>query len=307
MNSIISKHIFSKDGIYWLGYYIINHSFLKKIVPDKLFLTLQYRAVFGKSINWNSPVTYNEKLQWLKVYDRRPIYTTMVDKYAVKKSVAEIIGEEHIIPTLGVWDRPEDIEWDKLPNQFVLKCTHDSGGLVICRDKETLDRKAAIKKLNKSLQNDYYMAGREWPYKNVPRRIIAERYMEDKNVGELPDYKFFCFNGRCESFKIDFDRQKTHHANYYNRACELMPFGEVVCPPDYKRNLNIPSNVNEMINYAELLASHINSSFVRVDLYNINGQIYFGEITFYPASGFGKFEPKEWDKTIGEWINLPKK
>ena len=143
------------------------------LIPDKLYLQLLYRRIFNKKLDLNNPKSFNEKLQWIKLYDRRPEYTMMVDKYAVKEYVAGKIGKKYIIPTLGIWDKPEDIEWDNLPNQFVLKCTHDSGGLVICRDKDKLDKEAAIKKLSESLKRNYYIAGREWPYKNVPRRIIA--------------------------------------------------------------------------------------------------------------------------------------
>ena len=298
------NNIFSGNGLYYTIYYALRFTHLDYLLPDKTFLKLKYRCYTGRKLNLNPPVLYTEKLQWLKLYNRNQLLSKLVDKYEVKDYVSKMIGEEYIIPTLGVWDRPEDIEWDKLPNQFVLKCTHDSGGLVICRDKSKLDIIAAKKKLRKSLKNNFYMAGREWPYKNVHRRIIAEEYMEDESGYELKDYKFFCFNGRCEFFKVDFDRQKNHHANYFSRTCELMPFGEVVCPPDYNRKLEIPSNIDEMINEAELIAFSVNNAFVRVDLYNINGHIYFGEITFYPGSGFVKFEPEDWDKTFGDLIKL---
>ena len=302
MNSIISKHIFSKDGIYWLGYYIINHSFLKKIVPDKFFLTLQYRVVFGKSINWNSPVTFNEKLFWMKLYDRRPEYTMMVDKYAVKKYVADIIGEQYIIPTLGVWDRPEDIDWETLPNQFVLKCTHDSGGLVICRDKESLDKDAAIKRLNKSLRNNYYLAGREWPYKNVPRRIIAEKYMEDKNVGELPDYKFFCFDGVVKALFIGTERG-TGDVKFDYFDADFNHLDLVQVHPMSGKNLPRPQHFDKMKELASKLSQGLPQ--VRVDLYNINGEIYFGELTFFHHGAVVPFHPESWDFKFGEWIKLP--
>ena len=275
------------------------------IGSDRQYIKYWFKNKMGYYPNLDNPTTFNEKLQWLKLYYRNPILTTLVDKYAVKKYVSDKIGEKHIIPTIGVWDHFDEIDFDALPDQFVLKCTHDSGGLVICKDKSKLDMQVAKEKIENSLATDFYKAGREWPYKNVKPRIIAEKYMEDESGYELKDYKFFCFNGSCEYFKIDFDRQKSHHANYFNRACELMPFGEVVCPPDYNRELKIPSNIGEMINKAEQIAVSINNAFVRVDLYNINGQVYFGEITFYPASGVGKFEPVEWDTIFGEQIVLP--
>ena len=202
---------------------------------DKKYIKKEFYYKMGKVLDLDNPQTFNEKLQWLKLYDRKLEYIKMVDKYQVKKYVAEKIGEEYIIPTLGIWDRAEDIEWDILPDKFVLKATHDSGGLVICTDKNILDKEVAIDKLNKSLRTDYYLLHREWPYKDVPRKIIAEKFMMDDQVKDLRDYKFFCFNGKVKIFKIDFDRQTNHRANYYNNVGDLLPFGEADYPPDYNR------------------------------------------------------------------------
>lgn len=271
--------------------------------PDEFFLKAKFRLNMGKSLNLKNPQTFNEKLQWLKLYDRKPEYILMVDKYAVKKYVASLIGEEYIIPTLGVWDRVEDVEWDKLPTQFVLKCTHDSGGLVICSDKSKIDKKNVCSILRKCLKNNYYYHNREWPYKDVPRRIIAEKLINPAPCIDLYDYKFFCFNGRVKVFKIDFDRNKDHHANYYDREGRLLPFGELVCMPVPDKKLEIPRTRLKMIELAEKLANK--HSFLRVDFYSINGKIYFGELTFYPASGMGKFVPEEWDGIMGSWLNLP--
>lgn len=271
--------------------------------PDELFLKIKFRLNMGKRLNLKNPKTFNEKLQWLKLYDRKPEYTLMADKYAVKKYVSSLIGEEYIIPTLGVWDKVEDIEWDQLPDQFVIKCTHDSGGVIICRDKKTIDKEKTMKKLNKSLRNNYYLSGREWPYKNIPRRIIAEKYIEPApNTKDLPDYKFFCFNGKVKCFKIDFNRQIDHHANYYDIDGNLLPFGEVEYPRQPNKHLEIPTNLSQMVILAETIASgHV---FLRVDFYNHQGKIYFGEITFFPASGTGKIEPEEWDHILGEWLAI---
>ena len=184
--------------------------FLKKllrILPDKLYIQLQYFYHFYRFANLKNPQTFNEKLQWLKLYDRNPLYTTMVDKYKVKEYVANIIGKEYIIPTLAVYNNVEDIDFDRLPNQFVLKCNHDSGGLVICKDKSKLDKKGAIKKLSKALKNNFYYNGREWPYKNVKPCVIAEQYMEDSETEELRDYKFFCFNGDVKILFVALGRQ----------------------------------------------------------------------------------------------------
>ena len=182
-------------------------------LSDEAYLKLVYRLIFGRKLNLKNPKTFNEKLQWLKLYNRKPEYTLMVDKYEVKGYIAEQIGEEYVIPTLGVWDNFDDIDFDSLPNQFVLKCTHDSGGLVICKDKSNLDITKAREKINKALTRRFYYFGREWPYKNVKPRIIAEKYMVDKTVDELRDYKFFCFGGVCKCLKVDFDRFIEHHAN----------------------------------------------------------------------------------------------
>ena len=273
---------------------------------DALYLKLLFYFVMGKRLDLKHPKTFNEKLQWLKLYNRRPEYTTMVDKYAVKDYVAGKIGREYIIPTLGVWDTPEQIEWDKLPNQFVLKTTHGGGntGVVICKDKSTFNREQAIAKLNSSLQSDIYVSLREWPYKNVPKRIIAEEYIEDSRSKELVDYKFFCFNGKVRFFKVDFGRQEgKHQANYYSSDGQLLDFGEVVCPPQKDKQIPMPTNLQQMISLAETVADNV--SFLRVDLYNISGRIKFGELTFYPASGIGRFTLPLWDENIGGWLKLP--
>lgn len=275
------------------------------VVPDKPYLEVQFRLLMGKKLDLKNPKTFSEKLQWLKLYDRRQEYVKMVDKYAAKEYVAGIIGEEYIIPTLGVWDSPEDIDWDALPNQFVLKCTHDSGGLVICKDKSRLDKVATIKKLNHGLKQEYFKVWREWPYKDVPRRIIAEKYMEDEKLHELRDYKFFCFNGNVRMFKVDYDRFTEHHANYYTPTGELLPFGEAALPPKKEKRLKLPANLEHMVEVAELLSNGI--PFLRVDFYVVNNCIYFGELTFFPATGMGKWTEEEWDKKLGDWIILPEK
>lgn len=275
---------------------------LGKLIPDKVFIKGLFHEKMGYKLNLNNPQTFNEKLQWLKLYDRNPLYTTMVDKYAVKKYVADRIGEEYIIPTLGVWEKFDDIDFDKLPDQFVLKCTHDSGGLVICKDKSKLDMKIAKEKIESSLKTDYYLLGREWPYKNVPRRIIAERYMEDTKTAELRDYKFFCFNGVVRCFKVDFGRSVEHHANYYSAEGDLLDLCEDVCPPVPDMNIDLPSEISKMKEIAQIISNHFD--FVRIDFYFACGKIYFGEITFYPASGYGTFTPREWDNQMGDWLRL---
>ena len=414
-------------------------------VPDPLFLKIVFYGKIGKKLNLSNPQTFNEKLQWLKLNDRNEIYTIMVDKYLVKEYVADKLGKQYIIPTLGVWERFDQIDFNLLPNQFVLKCTHDSGGLVICKDKASFDIASARRLIEKSLKRNYYSLWREWPYKAVKPRIIAEKYMTDGNQtqeltdykihcfngvpkvilvcrdrfkdmsedfyytnwehipvkrplhrnsdtpinkpqeldemlclaeklskdipfsridfytiekkvyfgeitlypatgmekfepekydkifgdwlilpvrggyllindnkyiliseqeeSDLKDYKLFCFNGKVKFFKIDFDRFTDHRANYYDIDGNLLPFGEADYPPNPEKHLDMPDELHEMIVCAEKLAENI--PFVRIDFYDVNGQVYFGEITFYPASGFGKLIPMEWDNTIGGLIQLP--
>lgn len=282
-----------------------SRSSFSHLIPDKKYIGFIYKNSIGKKLNLHDPQTFNEKLQWLKLYDRNPNYCGYVDKCEVKNYIANILGVEYVVPTIGVWDRFENIDFDKLPAQFVLKCTHDSGSTIICHDKKTFDFKSAKKKLTKKIRSNLFWHGREWPYKNVRPRIIAEQYMEDTKTSELRDYKFFCFNGEVKCFKVDFDRFVSHRANYYDTNGKLLRFGEKVCPPDFKREIEMPINLDLMLELAKKLSNGI--PFVRVDFYEVNGKVYFGELTFYPASGFGPFIPEEWDFTLGSWISLPDK
>ena len=276
---------------------------LTRILPDKLYLQLMYFKHFHKLINFKNPVTFNEKLQWLKIYDRKPEYTTMVDKYLVKDYVAAKIGKEYIIPTLGMWEKAEDIDFDALPDQFVLKCNNDSGGIVICKDKAKLNKDEAIRLLSSRLNNNGFWYGREWPYKNVKPCIIAEKYMEDTTTKELRDYKFFCFGGQVKCYKVDFDRFKAHHANYFTAEGEILKMGEEVCPPDFNKNIPVPDSLGKMKDLATKLSKY--QPFLRTDFYDVDGKVYFGELTFYPASGFGRFINQDDDIYLGSWLQLP--
>lgn len=271
-------------------------------LPDKLYLQILFFLHFGRFINLKNPKTFSEKLQWLKLYNRRPEYTQMVDKYAVKQYVADKIGTEHIIPTIDVWNRPEDIDFDKLPNSFVLKTTHSGGssGVVICKDKSKLNIKKAIKKLKKSLKTDLSKSKKEWPYRNVPRKIIAEKYMEDE-YGELRDYKFYCFNGEVKFIKVDYHRFSEHRRKIYDTQWNLLPL-IYVCPNN-NDDLIMPKNFEQMLDIAKTLSKNI--PHLRVDLYNINGKIYFGELTFFPTSGYRYLIPNEWNYKFGDWLKLP--
>lgn len=283
--------------------YLLDRVKLGKYIPDKMFLKLLYRANLGKRLNLENPQTYNEKLQWLKLYDHKDIYTTMVDKHEVKKYVADIIGEEYIIPTLAVYDNFDQIDFDALPDQFVLKCTHDSGGLVICKDKSQLDKAVARKTLEKSLKNNFFYQWREWPYKNVKPRIIAEQFMEDSVTKELRDYKFFCFDGVAKALFIATERQASEETKFdffdmdYNHLD--MRHGH----PNAEVLPQKPVCFEKMRELAEKLSVGIPQ--VRVDFYEVDGKVYFGELTFFHHGGLVPFEPEEWDYTFGSWIKLP--
>ncbi|MBR2309191.1 MAG: glycosyl transferase [Oscillospiraceae bacterium] len=278
-----------------------------QVIPDKLYIQMRFFQRMKRLPDLKNPKTFNEKLQWLKLYDRKPEYTTMVDKYEVKRYIAEQIGEKYVIPTLGVWDRFEDIDFDSLPDQFVLKCTHDSGGLVICRDKSKLDKEAAKKKIEASLKVNYYWQGREWPYKNVKPHVLAEAYMEDENESQgLTDYKFFCFNGEPKLLYISqgLEDHATAQISFFDMDGQKTPFYR----SDYRPmddGFTLPGNFEDMHKIAQILAQRINCPFVRIDLYSIKGKLYFSEITFSPCSGMLPFQPMEWDQKLGDWISLP--
>lgn len=272
-------------------------------MDDKTYLKLRYRASLGKKLNLENPVTFNEKLQWLKLYNRKPEYTVMVDKVKAKEYVANIIGEEHIIPTLGVWDDPDDIDFDKLPKQFVLKCNHNSGlGMCICRDKSKLDIEKVKKELRKGLKQDYYLHGREWPYKNVPRKILAEKFMVDESGTELKDYKIFCMDGEPEIIEVDYGRFSKHMRNLYDKAWNLMEM-EINYPSDATHVIDRPEKLNEMLDLARKLSKDI--PHVRTDFYSIGEKLYWGELTFFHEAGMGIFRPEEWDGRLGKLVVLP--
>jgi len=283
--------------------------FLNLIGPmlsDATFIKLKFLLLVGYWPNLKNPKTYNEKLQWLKLHDRKPEYTVMVDKVKSKDYVAGIIGKEHIIPTLGVWEQPEDIDFDKLPNQFVLKCNHNSGkGMYICKDKSQVNKKEwkrVLKELRKGLKEDYYLKEREWPYKNVPRRILAEKFMVDESGTELKDYKYYCFDGNAQFMFIASGRgtgQKTF--TYYDMDFNKLDveWGDPVSSDFVAR----PETFNAMKVLAEKIAATLPQA--RIDFYDVNGRIYFGEITFFDGAGMTPFKPKSWDDKIGSMVQLP--
>lgn len=285
---------------------ILEHFF--KWLPDKLYVKLLYRLRMGRRLDLKNPQTFSEKLQWLKLYDREPEYTQMVDKYAVKDYVAKIIGEDYIIPTLGVWDKPEDIEWNSLPDKFVLKTTHGGGsaGVVICKDKSTFDRQRAVSKLKESLKQDIYRTLKEWPYKNVPKRIIAEKYIEPHpEMNDLPDYKFFCFNGVPKYCQVISGRETKKCIDFFDRDWKHQPFHEPKHYPFAEVVPTKPKYYDKMWQAATQLADK--KAFSRIDFYEVGDEVYFGEITFFPTSGMGGFSPEKWDYEFGKWIEIANK
>lgn len=275
------------------------------VEEDARYLKVLFRYKMGKPLNLDNPKTFSEKLQWLKLYDRNPEYCTMVDKYEVKKYVSERIGAEYVFPALGIWNRFEDIDFDSLPNQFVLKCTHDSGGLVIVKDKSTMDMNATRKKINHCLKRRFFYSGREWPYKDIKPRILAEQYYEDDSHTGLRDYKFFCFDGEVKALFIATDRgvEGTETKfDFYDADFNHLPFTNG--HPNADNPPVKPVGFEEMKELAAKLSKGIPQ--VRIDFYDIDGKVYFGEYTFSHWSGLKPFKPEKWDDIFGSWIMLPK-
>lgn len=274
------------------------------LIPDKIFLKCYFKVHMETRLNLKNPKTFSEKIQWLKLYDRNPQYNIMADKAEVKKYISEKLGEKYIIPTIGIYKNVNEIPFDELPEKFVIKCTHDSGSVFICDKTIGIDVNKIKSELTKKLKTPFYLCRREWSYKNITPQIIVEEFISDK-TGNCPvDYKFFCFNGVMEIFKIDYNRFTKRAANYYNRNCEFLNIGKVNSTPDPSIKLVLPDNFNEMVNIAEKLS--VNIPFLRVDLYSVDNQIYFGELTFYPSSGIERFLG-DGDIMLGDLLQLPTK
>lgn len=269
---------------------------------DELYLKILYKHIMGEKLDLEHPKTLNEKLQWLKIHDKKPEYTKMVDKYEGKLYIEEKIGKEYVIPTLGVWNSFDEIDFDKLPDQFVLKCTHDSGGVVICKDKSKLDIEKAKKTINRCMKRRYYYNSREWPYKDVKPRIIAEQFMVDETGWDLKDYKIFCFNGKPIYVEVDYNRSVKHMLNAYDLNWNFLDFCDK-SPNNRDADIPKPQRLDDMLKIAEKLSEgHI---FLRVDMYSIYDKIYCGELTFYPGSGFIQFNPRKTDIELGKRLKLP--
>lgn len=285
-------------------FFALNLEKYLSFLSDEKYLKILYKMHMGKKLNLSDPQTFNEKLQWLKLNNRKNEYTRMVDKYLVREYIKKMIGEEYLIPLIGVWDDPEEIDFDSLPNKFVLKCNHNSGtGMCICKDKSKLDYEKVKSDLRKGLKENYDKYNREWPYRNVERKIICEKYMEDES-GELKDYKFMAFNGEVKCSFVGSERfsKEGLHVTFYDNSWNVMPFERHY--PRSKNPISRPKCFEEMNKLAAKLSENI--PFVRVDFYEIKGKVYFGELTFFPGSGFEEFTPESWDYEFGRWIDLAK-
>ena len=277
---------------------------IARLLSDKLYLSIKYRVHMGYWMDWSNPKTYNEKLQWLKVFYRRKDFSKMVDKAAAKDYVANKIGRDYIIPTIAIYDSADEIDFDKLPEKFVLKCTHDSGGLVVCPDKSKLDEKLARRKLKDALAASYVVQNREYPYASVPHKIIAETFMEEHEYGELRDFKFYCFDGVPQYLLVASGRQKKQKRfDYFDMEWNHWPVYDEGCPNNEIRPQK-PKNFEEMVAVAKKLSEGI--PHVRVDLYNVDGKVYFGELTFFDGSGINMYVPREYDAIFGKYLKLPK-
>lgn len=274
-----------------------------KFLPDELYLRICFRIKMGYSLNLESPRTFNEKIQWLKLHDRRPEYTRLVDKLEVRNYIQSRVGEEHLIPLLGVWDHADAIDFSALPDQFVLKCTHDSASAVICPDKSKLDEKAVRKNLARHLHRNYFWAGREWPYKNVTPRIMAEQYVSNADGTPLIDYKFFCFNGQPQTIEMHLDRSSALRINTYDPDWRFLPFSTVNYPNDPSRIAPRPDKLDEMLSFVKRIVPQC--PFIRADIYVVGDRIYFGELTLYRSGGLEAFVPEQFDQILGDWIALP--
>lgn len=275
-------------------------------LSDEEFLKLKFKENTGKELNLENPQTFNEKLQWLKLYDRNPIYTTMADKFRAKEYIAERVGKEYIVPMFGVWNSPDDVDFSALPEQFVIKCNHDCGGLSICRSKDQFDANAARNKLKKSFLSNYFEVGREWQYKNIEPVVLAEKLLENSDGSPLVEYDFFCFNGEPRIISCawgDRDKGEEHYNDFYDADFNRLPLSCIF--PTSSKVLEKPSAFEEMKNIARKLCG--NRSFLRVDIYLCDDKPYVGELTFHHWGGMGIFNPKEWDEKLGSWLALPTK
>ena len=282
-------------------YYLSNC--FSGVIGDRMYLKRFYKEMFGKRLNLFRPKSFNEKMQWLKLYDRNPLYSLLADKYSAKQYLSDMFGIEYVIPLITIWDKAEDIDFESLPKRFVLKCTHDSSGVIICRNKDELDINGAIEFLNKRLKKNYFWFRREYAYKNIVPRVLCEEYMENNGEDELNDYKVWCFNGKAEYIQLDFDRATLHRINLYDTLWQQIPV-RIHRPSDTYRDFDKPVFLNEMISIAEKVSNSF--TFLRVDFFIINNRLFIGELTFYPEAGFTRFDPLEYNDILGKKLILPR-
>ena len=283
----------------------LSKRYLMRYVPDALYLKMRYMLCIHRKLNLKNPITFNEKIQWLKLYYRDPKYVMLVDKLKVKDYIKNNFQDLNVIPTIGVWDNANDVDFNMLPEQFVIKCTHDSGSTIICNNRNEFDVEKAREKLIRAQNRNMFFPGREWVYKYVKPRIIAEPFLKNNDSEELVDYKFMCFNGEVKLSFVCSDRFSPEglHVTFFDRNWEVMPFTRHY--PKKTEEIRKPDCYDQMVQLAEQMS--IDMPFVRIDFYEINHSVYFGEYTFFPGSGLEEFEPEGWDEIIGNWITLPEK
>jgi len=272
------------------------------IIPDSIYLKFRYKHYTGKKLNLSNPKTFNEKLQWLKLHNRKQEYTIMADKVKAKEYITNLLGTEYVIPTLGVWKKAEDVDFDVLPDKFVIKCNHNSGlGMYVCTDKSKMDVEKVRLGLKAGLRENYFACDREWPYKNIERRIIAEEFLDDGSGHGLIDYKVFSFNGEPRLIQVDFDRFTGHKKNLYTTQWDLCNF-EFNYPSHPEFEIPKPKQLDKILDASRILSK--GHPYLRTDFYVVGENVYVGEITFFPASGYGQFTPEEYDRIFGDMIEL---
>lgn len=304
MNNIANLRKYSKrNEMVTMLYDKSKEIYYKYLISDEKLIKKRFKKRLGREVELDNPIKFNDKLQWLKLNWYNPIATKCADKYEVREYVKEKIGQEYLNELYGVYESVDEIDLDKLPNSFVLKATHGSGWNIICRDKNKMDWDAEFKKMRRWLRKNYYWQNREWVYKDIKPRIICEKFLSENNNSSLTDYKFFCFNGKATYCQVIRDRGKNETIDFYDTNWEHMPFNGLRDLPMSSIEYKKPEKYEEMVKLAEKLAGRF--PFVRVDLYYVKHKIIFGELTFFPLSGMGKFTPDEWDYKIGSLLKLP--
>ncbi|MBR3802128.1 MAG: glycosyl transferase [Clostridia bacterium] len=304
MITIIKEHLYSvKKSI--IKFYENKFTLKGKyscIFPDKIYIKKVFELRAGKKLNLHNPQTFNEKCNWLKLYDRKPIYTIMADKYLARQYISERIGGSHLIPLVGVWDRTDDIDFESLPDKFVLKCNHDNG-VIICHDKTKLDFSATVTELNKKLQRNYYKKHREWPYKKIKRKIICEKLLENSNGTPLLEYNVFCFNGIPKFFKVgSILSDGTLAKDFYDINWNYLDMKTGAYAGDIFPK---PLHYDDLLEIAKKLSA--GTTHVRVDFYDCDNTLYNGELTFFSNGGHMNFSSEEWNYIWGQELELPKK